>query len=119
MSKRVLLRVGLLVSAFGVFYSGLMFLRVVPGTLSIRFWDGGQAAMNTAAVLDIACGGVLFYLAANVLLGVDVRCHSRNALLVCIAAMISDWIGGLYGISALVGLVCSYFLIKESGWRTL
>lgn len=119
MSKRVLLKVGLLVSAVGVFYSGLMFLRVVPGTLSIRFWDGGQAAMNTAAVLDIACGGVLFYLAANVLLGVDVRPHARNALFVCIAAMISDWIGGLYGISALVGLVCRYFLIRESDWRTL
>jgi hypothetical protein len=119
MSKRVLLKVGLLVSAVGVFYSGLMFLRVVPGTLSIRSWDGGQAAMNTAAVLDIACGGVLFYLVANVLLGVDVRRHARNALFVCIAAMISDWIGGLYGISALVGLVCSYYLIRESGWRTL
>jgi len=119
MSKRVLLNVGLLVSAVGVFYSGLMFLRVVPGTLSIRFWDGGQAALNTAAVLDIACGGVLFYLAANVLLGVDVQRHARNALFVCIAAMISDWIGGLYGISALVGLVCSYFLIRESDWRTL
>jgi len=119
MSKRVLLRVGLLVSAFGVFCSGLMFLRVVPGTLSIRFWDGGQAAMNTSAVLDIACGGVLFYLAANVLLGVDVQRHTRHALFVCLAAMISDWIGGLYGISALIGLVCSYFLIRESGWRTL
>jgi len=119
MSKRVLLRVGLIVSAFGVFYSGLMFLRVVPGTLSIRFWDGGPSAMNTAAVLDIACGGVLFYLVANVLLGVDVRRHARNALFFCIAAMISDWIGGLYGISALIGLVCCYFLIREAGWRTL
>jgi hypothetical protein len=119
MSKRVLLRLGLIISAFGVFFSGLMFLMVVPGTLSIRFWDGGQAATNTAAVLDIACGGVLFYLAANVLLGVDVRRHARHALLVCIAAMISDWIGGLYGISALVGLVCIYFLIREPGWRTL
>ncbi|HUS70492.1 MAG TPA: hypothetical protein VM075_06935 [Anaerolineae bacterium] len=119
MSKRVLLRVGLLVSAIGVFYSGLMFLRVAPGTLSIRFWHGGQAAMNTAAVLDIACGGVLFYLAANVLLGVDVRRHARNALFVCIAAMIPDWIGGLYGISALVGLVCSYFIIREPSWRTM
>ena len=119
MSKRVLLKVGLLASAFGVFYSGLMLLEVVPAPLSIRFWDGGQAAMNTAAVLDIACGGVLFYLAANVLLGVDVRRHARNTLFVCIAAMISDWIGGLYGISALIGLVCCYFLIKEPGWRTL
>lgn len=119
MSKRVLLKVGLLVSAFGIFYSGLMFLKVVPGTLSIRFWDGGQAAMNSAAVLDIACGAVLFYLVANLLLNVDVRRHAGNALFVCIAAMISDWIDGLYGISALIGLVCCPFLIREPGWRTL
>ena len=118
MIKRALLRVGLLVSAFGVFYSGLMFLRVVPGPLSIRFWDGGQAATNSAAVLGIACGAVLFYLAANVLMGVDVRRHAIDALIVCIAAMISDWIGGLYGLNALIGLVCSYFLIRESGSRT-
>jgi hypothetical protein len=117
--KKLLAKAGLVLSAFGVFHSGLMFLRVVPGTLSIRFWDGGQAAMNTAAALDIACGGVLFYLAANVLLGVDVHRHARNALFVWIAAMISDWIGGLYGSSALIGLVCSYYLIREPGWRTL
>ncbi len=46
--------------------------------------------MNTAAVLDLACGRVLLYLAANVLLGIAVRHHARNALLVCIVAMISD-----------------------------
>ena len=115
MAKRIVLRGGLLVSAVGLFYSGLMFLNLVPATLSIRFWDGGQAAVNTAAVLDLACGSVLLCLAANVLLGIDVRHHARNALLVCIVALISDWIGGLYGISALIGLVCSYFIIREPG----
>jgi len=119
MAKRVLLRVGLVISAVGVFYSGLMFLSLVPATMSIRFWDGGQAATNTAAVLDIACGSLLCYLVAHVLLGIDVRRHARNALIVCVVAMISDWIGGLYGISALIGLVCSYFVLREAGWRTL
>lgn len=107
------------VSAVGVFYSGLMFLRVVPGALSIRFWDGGQAATTAAAVLDIACGSVLFYLVVQVLLGHEVERHARHALLVCLLAMISDWIGGLYGLSALLGLVCSYFMLREPGWRTL
>ena len=110
---------GLVISAVGVFYSGLMFLSLVPATMSIRFWDGGQAATNTAAVLDIACGSLLCYLVAHVLLGIDVRRHARNALIVCVVAMISDWIGGLYGISALIGLVCSYFVLREAGWRTL
>jgi hypothetical protein len=54
-AKRTVLRGGLLVSAIGVFYSGLMFLNLVPATLSIRFWDGGQVAMNAAAVLELAC----------------------------------------------------------------
>jgi len=119
MTKRVLLRAGLVISAVGVFYSGLMFLNLVPSTMSIRFWDGGQAATNTAAVLDIACGSVLCYLVANVLIRIDVRRHARNALIVCVVAMISDWIGGLYGISALIGLVCSYFVLREAGWRSL
>ncbi len=95
-----LARAGLLVSAIGAFYSGLMFLAVVPAPLSIRFWDGGPAAMATAAVLDIACGSVLFYLATQVLLGTEVRRHARHALIVCLLAVVSDWIGGLYGISA-------------------
>jgi hypothetical protein len=119
MAKRVLLRVGLVLSAVGVFYSGLMFLNLVPATMSIRFWDGGPAAMNAAAVLDIACGGVLCYLTAEVLLGIDVHRHARNVLIVCVAAMISDLIGGLYGVSGLIGLVCSYFVLRERGWRTL
>ena len=119
MAKGVLLRVGLVISAVGVFYSGLMFLNLVPATMSIRFWDGGQAAMNAAAVLDIACGSVLCYVVAHVLLRIDVRRHARNALVVCIVAMIGDWIGGLYGISALIGLLCSYFVLREAGWRTL
>jgi hypothetical protein len=119
MSKKILLRAGLLLSAVGVFYSGLMLMRVVPGTLSIRFWDGGPVAITTAAVLDIACGSVLLYLVAQILLGHEVRRHAGHALLVCILAMISDWIGGLYGLSALLGLVCSYFILKEPGWRTL
>jgi hypothetical protein len=119
MTKRVLVRVGLVFSAVGVFYSGLMFLNVVPSTMFIHFWDGGQAATNTAAVLDIACGSVLCYLVAHVLLRMDARRHARNALIVCVVAMISDWIGGLYGISALIGLLCSYLVLREAGWRTL
>jgi hypothetical protein len=54
----------------------------------------------------------------GVLLGVEVRRQARDALLVCVAAMISDRIGGLYGISALIGFACSCFLIRESGSRT-
>jgi len=114
-----LAKAGQVVSAVGVFYSGLMFLRVVPGALSVRFWDGGQAAMTAAAVLDIACASVLLYLASQVLLGHEVQHHARHALLVCVLAMISDWIGGLYGLSALLGLVCGYFILREPGWRTL
>lgn len=71
--------------------------------------------MNAAAVLDLGCGAVLLYLAANVLPAINVRRHARNALFVCFVAMISDWIGGLFGISALIGLLCSYFIIREPG----
>jgi hypothetical protein len=119
MAKQVLRRAGLLVSGIGVFYSGLMFLGVAPGPLAIRFWDGGQGAITTAAVLDIACGSVIIYLAIQVLLRSEVRRHVRDALIVCAVAMFSDWIGGLYGLSALLGLVCSYFILREPGWRTL
>ena len=114
MTKRVLLRIGLVISAIGVFYSGLMFLGLVPSTMSIRFWDGRQAALNTAAILDIASGSVLCYLTAQVLLGIDVQRQARNAVVVCILALVSDWIGGLYGISALLGLVCSLFISRET-----
>lgn len=113
MTKSILLRIGALLAAIGVFYSGLMFLGVVPASLWMRFWDGGPAALNAAAVLDISCGSVLAYLVVNILLGVDVKRHARNALIVCILAMVSDWIGGLYGISALIGLICSYFISRE------
>ena len=117
--KRLVAKAGLVISAVGVFYSGLMFLQVVPAPLSIRFWDGGQGALSVAAILDIACGSVLFYLTAQVLLEREVQRHARHALLVCVLAMIADWIGGLYGISALIGLVSSYCLIREQGWRSL
>ncbi len=113
MDKKLLLRIGVAVSAIGVFYTGLMFLAVVPANLWMRFWDGGPAALNAAAVLDIACGSVLAYLVVNILLGVDVKRHARNAVIVCILAMVSDWIGGLYGISAFIGLICSYFISRE------
>jgi hypothetical protein len=113
MTKRALLRIGLVISAVGAFYSGLMFLGLVPSAMSIRFWDGEQAALNTAAILDIACGSVLCYLTAQVLLAIGVQRHARNAVMVCILAMVSDWIGGLYGISALLGLVCSLSISKE------
>ena len=75
--------------------------------------------MISAAVLDIACGGVILYLAVQVLLGSEVKRQARDALVVCAVAVFSDWIGGLYGLSALLGLVCSYFILKEPGWRTL
>ena len=113
MTKKVSLRIGLAVGAVGVFYSGLMFLDLVPSTMSIRFWDGGQAALNAAAILDIACGSVLCYLTSQVLLGIDVQRHARHAVPVCILAMVSDWIGGLYGISALLGLVCSFLISRD------
>jgi hypothetical protein len=113
MAKRVLVRVGLVISAIGVFYGGLMFLDLVPSIMSIRFWDGGQMALHTAAILDIACGSVLCYLTSNVLLGIDVQHHARDTVVVCILAMASDWIGGLYGISALLGLVCSFLISRE------
>jgi hypothetical protein len=114
MVKKALLRIGALLAAIGVSYSGLMFLGVAPSDLSMRFWNGGPAASMAAAVLDIACGSVLAYLAVNILLGVAVNRHARNAVIVCIIAVLSDWIGGLYGISASIGLICSFFIARES-----
>jgi hypothetical protein len=117
--KKLLANGGLLVSVVGVFYTGLMFLRVVPGTLAIRFCDGGPAATITAALLDIACGALPSYLVGNVPLGVEVGRHGRNALFVCIAATVSDWIGGLYGIGALIGLACCFLILRKADWRAL
>ena len=114
MAKKVLLRLGAVVSAIGVLNSGLTFLQGVPIDLSSRFWDGGTAATITAAVLDIACGSVMCYLAANAVLGIDTRRHARSALIVSTVAILCDWIGGLWGISALVGLASSYFLTCEA-----
>ncbi len=114
MVKKVLLRIGAVLAAIGVFYSGLMFLGVAPADLSMRFWNGGPAALMAAAVLDIACGSVLAYLVVNILLGIAVKRHARNALIVCALAVLSDWIGGLYGISASIGLICSFFIARES-----
>lgn len=114
MDKKLLLRTGAVIAAIGVFYSGLMFLELVPADLSIRFWDRGPMALNAAAVLDIACGSVMSYLVVNILLGTDVKRRARNAAIVSVLSILSDWIGGLYGMSAIIGLIASYLIGREA-----
>ncbi|MDY6965577.1 MAG: hypothetical protein SVM80_06345 [Halobacteriota archaeon] len=114
MLKEVVSRIGIVVSSIGMIYSGLMFLNLVPADLSIRFWDGGVVAMNTAGVLDIVFGSILLYITINILIKNDVNRNARVALIVCIAGMVSDWIGGLYGISALIGVISSYLIKGEA-----
>jgi len=113
MLKKIIARIGIILSSIGMIYSGLMFLNVVVVDLSYRFWDGGIVASNIAGVLDIMCGSILFYLTINILMKIDVKQNARIGVIVCIAGVISDWIGGLYGISALIGLISTYFIKRE------
>ncbi|MDY6864634.1 MAG: hypothetical protein SVY15_01500 [Halobacteriota archaeon] len=113
MLKGAILRVGIVISAIGMVYSGLMFLGLAPADLSIRFWDGGDTALNAAGVLDIFFGSIMSYLVIEILIKHEVNRTSRIAVVVCIAGLFSDWIGGLYGISALIGLISSFFISKE------
>ena len=113
MLKKAVLRIGIVVSAIGMIYSGLMFLYLVPADLSMRFWDGGPLFLNLAGVLDIMFGSIMLYLTINMLTNRDVNQNAKVGVIVCIFGMVSDWIGGLYGISALIGLISSYFIKKE------
>ena len=113
MLKKVILRIGIILSAIGMIYSGLMFLGIVPADLSMRFWDGGAVSLDLAGVLDIMFGCIMLYLTINILTNRDSNQNAKVAVIVCMAGMVSDWIGGLYGISAFIGLVSSYFIKRE------
>ncbi|GAI74018.1 unnamed protein product, partial [marine sediment metagenome] len=64
--RKIIARIGIIISTIGMIYSGLMFLNVVVADLSYRFWDGGIVASNIAGVLDIMCGSILLYLTINI-----------------------------------------------------
>lgn len=99
------------ISAFGVFYSGLMFLEIVP-LPPMRFWDGGPTALMIAAILDLA-GGLLGF-ATGIPALVQVwkkepnRARMRRYLWLFVMASLmgvaGDLIGGLYAIAAQIGL---------------
>lgn len=106
------------ISAFGVFYSGLMFLEIAP-LPPMRFWDGGPTALMVAAILDLA-GGLLGF-AAGVPALIQVwkkepeRARMRRCLQVFVMASLlgvaGDLIGGLYAIAAQIGLYSSLVVL--------
>jgi hypothetical protein len=106
------------ISAFGVFYSGLMFLEIVP-LPPMRFWEGGPTALVIAAVLDLAGGLLGFAAGIPALIQIwkkapdPVRLR-RMLWLFVLASLIGvagDLIGGLYAIAAQIGLYASLVVL--------
>ena len=102
------------ISAFGVFYSGLMFLEVAP-LPPMRFWDGGPTVLVVAAILDLAGGLLGFATGIPALIQAwkqkpDMARLRRYLWLFALASLIGiagDLIGGLYAIAAQIGLYSS------------
>lgn len=106
------------VSAFGVFYSGLMFLEIAP-LPPMRFWDGGSTALMIAAILDLAGGLLAFASGVPALIQVwkkePDRARMRRCLWLFVMASLmgvaGDLIGGLYAIAAQIGLYSSLVVL--------
>lgn len=105
-----------------MFYSGLFFLGVFP-IPPMRFWDGGLTATLTAGVLDIIGGLGMFVLVGLSLVRgyfgakadpATLRRYLNFMALASILGLVGDLIGGLYAISAQIGL---YTTIID--WMTL
>ena len=113
------------ISAFGVFYSGLMFLEIAP-LPPMRFWDGGTTALMIAAILDLVGGLLGFPAGIPALIQAwkkepDLVRLRRYLWLFIVASLIGiagDLIGGLYAIAAQIGLYSSLvvlFLTRPTG----
>lgn len=106
------------ISAFGVFYSGLMFLEIAP-LPPMRFSDGGPTALVIAAILDLAGG--LLGCATGIPALIQVwkeepnRARLRRYLWLFVMASLmgvaGDLIGGLYAIAAQIGLYSSLVVL--------
>ena len=102
------------ISAFGVFYSGLMFLEIAP-LPPMRFWDGGPTALMIAAILDLAGGLLGFATGIPALIQawkkepnmVRLRRYLWLFVLASLIGIAGDLIGGLYAIAAQIGLYSS------------
>lgn len=102
------------VSAFGVFYSGLMFLEIAA-LPPMRFWDGGPTSLMVAAILDLAGGLLGFATGVPALVQawkkepdlVRLRRYLRLFVVASLIGIAGDLIGGLYAIAAQIGLYSS------------
>jgi len=106
------------VSAFGVFYSGLMFLEIAP-LPPMRFWDGGPTALIIAAILDLAGGSLGFATGMPALIQVwkkepnqaRMRRYLWLFVMASLMGVVGDLIGGLYAIAAQIGLYSSLVVL--------
>ncbi|MEM4273457.1 MAG: hypothetical protein QW420_03760 [Candidatus Caldarchaeum sp.] len=101
-----------LIAAIGVLYSGLFLLDIAPGRPddSFRFWNGGETALKTGGVIDIAAGAPLVAHAATaVIKPAEARRRWKVFAALYAAGIAGDLVAGIYGIMAQIGLYTTLF----------
>ncbi|MCJ7668088.1 MAG: hypothetical protein MUP04_07400 [Anaerolineae bacterium] len=111
------LRYLFLLSGFGIFISGVYFWGVCPFINaffpSIQFWDPPQVVLLTAAGGDIVTGMAIFAFGLLTIKEPFRRAYLKWIAALALLAVVFDLLGGLYALSAQLGLYLSLALLRK------
>jgi len=118
------LRYLFLLSGLGIFISGVYFWGVCPFLnalfLSIEFWNPPPALLLVAAGGDIVTGLAIFAFGLLTIKEPLQRAYLKSIVALALLAVIFDLLGGLYALSAQLGLYVSLVLLwKDADKRDL
>jgi len=101
----------------GIFISGVYFWGVCPFINaffpSIEFWNPPQALLLAAAGGDIVTGLAIFTLGLLAIREPFRRAYLKSIAALALLAVVFDLLGGLYALSAQLGLYVSLALLRK------
>jgi len=111
------LRYLFLLSGFGIFISGVYFWGICPFINAIfppiEFWNPPQAILFVAAVGDIVTGLAIFAFGLLTIKEPCRRAYLKSIAALALLAVVFDLLGGLYALSAQLGLYISLALLRK------
>jgi len=111
------LRYLFLLSGFGIFISGVYFWGVCPFINaffpSIQFWDPPQVVLLVAAGGDMVTGLAIFAFGLLTIREPFRRAYLKSIVALALLAVVFDLLGGLYALSAQLGLYLSLGLLRK------
>jgi hypothetical protein len=115
------LRYLFLLSGFGIFISGVYFWGVCPFINAlfppIVFWNPPQVVLLTAAGGDMVTGLAIFAFGLLTIREPFRRAYLKWIAALALLAVVFDLLGGLYALSAQLGLYVSLALLRKKAAR--